>query len=208
MRSSLWRRYPQFEPGLGEPDPQLIGAEVRTGSKIQTSYSEDPISKLVPVHCSLFNMRVVLFSILFTYTFAGPGLFPWSSVQNIYESIPSKVQIADSIVETAVASDFLNLIVAEVMKRQTKAPIPNFLITRFVTQNAIRVGLRGAIWYYVDLDESKKQLVTMESIMGDALKKSSLPEKYITDTLIADLIAALEKEGYNKEGILLKFAQL
>ena len=145
-------------------------------------------------------MRVVFFfSILFTSALAGPWLLPWT--------FPTRRQIADSIVETAVASDFLNLIVAEVMKRQTKAPIPELVITRFVTENAIRVGLRGAIWYYVDLDESKKQLVTMESIIENALKMSSLPEKYITDTLVRDLIAALEKEGYGKEGILRKFAQ-
>ena len=175
---------------------------------MQTSCPKDPISKSVPVNCSLSKMRVVLFSILFTSTLAGPWLFPWTSVQNFISSIPTKVEIADSIVETAVASDFLNLIVAEVMKRQKKAPIPGFLITRFVTENAIRVGLRGAIWYYVDLDESKKKLVTMESIMGNALKNSSLPEKYITDTLITDLIAALEREGYGKKGILLKFAQV
>ena len=153
-------------------------------------------------------MRVVIVSILFTSTLAGPWLFPWTSVQNFISSIPTKRQIADSIVETAVASDFLNLIVAEVMKRQTKAPIPDFLITRWVTEKAIRAGLRGAIWYYVDLDESKKQLVTMKGIMRNALEKSGLPEKYITDTLIHDLIAALEKEGYGKEGILRKFAQL
>ena len=152
-------------------------------------------------------MRVVLLSILFTSTLAGPWLSPWTSVQNFLSNIPTRRQIGDSIVETAVASDFLNLIVAEVMKRQTKAPIPEFVVTRFVTENAIRVGLQGAIWYYVDLDESKKQLVTLESIMDNALKKSSLPEKYITDTLVADLIAALEKEGYGKEGILSKFAQ-
>ena len=153
-------------------------------------------------------MRVVIVSILFTSTLAGPWLFPWTSVQNFISSIPTKRQIADSIVETAVASDFLNLIVAEVMKRQTKAPIPDFLITRWVTQKAIRAGLRGAIWYYVDLDESKKQLVTMKGIMRNALEQSGLPEEYITDTLIDDFIAALEKEGYGKEGILRKFAQL
>ena len=140
-------------------------------------------------------MRVVLFSIFFTSTLA--FWFPFYT----------KRQIADSIVETAVKSDFLNLIVAEVMKRQTTAPIPEVVITRFVTENAIRVALRGMIWYYVDLDESKKQLVTIESIMENALKMSSLPEKYITDTLIADLMEALEKEGYGKEEILRKFAQ-
>ena len=139
-------------------------------------------------------MRVVLFSILLTSTLA--LWFPYT-----------RRQIADTIVETAVKSDFLNKIVAEVMKRQTTAPIPELVITRFVTENAIRVALRGAIWYYVDLDESKKQLVTIESIMENALKMSSLPEKYITDTLIADLMEALEKEGYGKEGILRKFAQ-
>ena len=154
-------------------------------------------------------MRVVILSLLLaTSTLAGPWIFPWTSVHNLYSSIPTKADIANSIVETAVASDFLNLIVGEVMKRQTKAPIPDFLVTRFVTENAIRAGLRGAIWYYVDLDESKKQLVTIESIMRKALKESSLPEKYITDTLVADLIEALEKEGYGKEGILRKFAHL
>ena len=152
-------------------------------------------------------MRVVILSILFTATLAGPWLLPWTSVQNFISSIPTKRQIADSIVETAVASDFLNLIVAEVMKRQTKAPIPDILITRWVTENSIRAGLRGAIWYYVDLDESKKQLVTMKGIMRNALEQSGLPEKYITDSLIDDLIEALEKEGYGKEGILRKFAQ-
>ena len=45
---------------------------------------------------------------------------PWTSLQNLISGIPTKRQIADSIVETAVASDFLNLVVAEVMKRQTK----------------------------------------------------------------------------------------
>jgi len=156
---------------------------------------------------------------------------PWTSLQNLISGIPTKREIADSIVETAVASDFLNLVVAEVMKRQTKVmlsefiifliiiiiiitkvPIPDFVVTRLVTENAIRVGLRGAIWYYVDLDETKKQFVPEDVVMGgimrNALEKSGLPKMYITDTLIMDLIEALEKEGYGKEGILRKFDNL
>merc|ERR1719220_3411892 len=137
---------------------------------------------------------------------------PWTTFQNLISGIPTKRQIADSIVETAVASDFLNLVVAEVMKRQTKVPIPDFVVSRLVTENAIRVGLRGAIWYYVDLDDTKKQFVpedvVMEGIMRNALEKSSLPKMYITDTLIMDLIEALQKEGYGKEGILRKFGDL
>ena len=94
----------------------------------------------------------------------------------------------------------------------TKVPIPDFMVTRLVTENAIRVGLRGAIWYYVDLEETKKQFVpedvVMEGIMRNALEKSGLPKMYITDKLIRDLIEALEKEGYGKEGILRKFENL
>ena len=91
-------------------------------------------------------------------------------------------------------------------------PIPDFVVTRLVTENAIRVGLRGAIWYYVDLDDTKKQYVpedlVMEGVIRNALERSSLPKMYITDTLIMDLIEALEKEGYGKEGILSKFDNL
>ena len=53
---------------------------------------------------------------------------PWTSLQNLISGIPTKRQIADSIVETAVASDFLNLVVAEVMKRQTKVMLSDFII--------------------------------------------------------------------------------
>ena len=91
-------------------------------------------------------------------------------------------------------------------------PIPDFVVTRLVTENAIRVGLRGAIWYYVDLEDTKKQYVpedlVMAGIMRNALEKSGLPMMYITDTLIIDLLEALEKEGYGKEGILRKFDNL
>ena len=48
---------------------------------------------------------------------------PWTSLQNLISGIPTKREIADSIVETAVASDFLNLVVAEVMRRQTKVTL-------------------------------------------------------------------------------------